>query len=1139
MVRVSLMGALAVETDGLRLDERQLGGRHARVAFALLVYERARAVPRDEIAEALWPGDRLPLSWDSALRGAMSRVRTFLAAAGLDPTAALTSAFGCYRLLLPDGAEVDVEVARGLVSAAESALAAGDAPAAGAAATRAAAILSARFLPGIDSPWADARRRELTTTLVRALELASEAHTRAGAPTEGLAAAERALALEPFRESVHRRLMLAHAATGNRAEALRAYERCRRLLAEELGVDPAPETVALYVQLLTDDAGQPDETRLTVVPSPRQRRPPVAEGPTFVGRTAELARIEQAWRDATAGGRRLVVVAGENGIGKTRLAWQAAAATGGTVLYGRCDPDLGLPYQPFSEALRAWVGSAGGLAGRLGPLAAELARLAPGLGGALTAEAAAGLVRPPGGTAAPAALFDAVAAWLDEAGRSGPVALVLDDLHWADRPTLALLRHLLRSETPARLLVIATYCSADVGRGHPLGELLAALRDLPGVVRIALGGLEADDVARLAGLAPGTPLARFVWEHTGGNPFFVCELVRHLGEVGALTEDGEVAVATPGVPDRVRDLVGARLGRLPAGVVRVLEAAAVVGREFDAGVLADVAGVPEGRVLDALERARSAGLVREVDGADRMAFAHGLVQSVLADEVAAPRRLRLHLRAARSLAARPDAHARVGEIAHHFCEAAPLGEADTARRAARAAGDAAAAALSLEQAASWYERALALGDLPPPAAPAERCDLMLALGSVLHRAGDPRHREVLLRAAAAARDLGDPERLAGAGLALNMMGSPTSAGQADTDIVEILEDALAGLPAGDSELRARVAATLAVELLWSPDLARRRALAGEAIAMADRLGDAVAARVLYPALVAGAGPDNLDQRLSLAASLVTIGRRLGDHEAHCRGLMCRADVLVELGDRAGAEAALDAAERAVADLRHPYCAFEVTMRRAGLALLAGKLEEAEALIERTAALARARNVPASQLAAVQGSQLLVLRAEQGRMGELVDALGGLSALSPRFGPTILAYAAAETGRSAEARRHIGRAVANVLDGPRDIQWLAAGMLCAMTCARLTDAGTAHALYRALAPWAGRMTWVTAVSCGPTDYGLGLLAATAGDHERADAHLMAAATLCQRMDAPTWHARAVAARARARAGGRREPAERSG
>ncbi|HKY77105.1 MAG TPA: AAA family ATPase, partial [Acidimicrobiia bacterium] len=285
-------------------------------------------------------------------------------------------------------------------------------------------------------------------------------------------------------------------------------------------------------------------------------------GKIFVGRDGELDRLGQLWKEAAAGERRVVFLAGEPGVGKTRLAAELAKQVhdeGATVLAGRCDEDLGVPYQPFVEALRHFVDHAPGLEARLGRYGGELARLVPEL-----TERAPGLPAPLRSDPEMERyrLFDAVAAWLTATANVEPVLLVLDDIQWAAKPTLMLLRHVVASAR-GRILVLGTYRDTELTHDHPLLEVVPDLRRQGGVDRLSMAGLDDAGVAALveqaAGQAlddAGAALARAVHAETEGNPFFVRELLRHLAETGAIQkQEGSWTTQLPveelGIPEGV------------------------------------------------------------------------------------------------------------------------------------------------------------------------------------------------------------------------------------------------------------------------------------------------------------------------------------------------------------------------------------------------------------------------------------------------------------------------------------------------------------------------------------------------------------------------------------------------------------
>ena len=336
MLRIFLAGRVAVEVEGVALDTAGLG-RLGRMALAYLVSERHRPVTRDELADVLWADD-LPRSWETSLRGMALRLRGLLGAAGLVPTEALTSAYGCWQLQLPPTTVVDVEAVDPDLARAEKALSDNRPSEARALAHGAAAVAGRGFLPEATGAWVERRQTELRDLFLRALEVESDAAAAAADWLSAVRAAEEAVSVEPFRESAHLRLMQAHAGAGNRGEALRAYERCRRVLAEQLGVNPSPATEAAYLALLGEE---PEPS-----PEPPDSRPdtnlPFALT-RLVGRDEELGAIEKA-----LAGSRLLTLTGTGGVGKTRLALAAAAGSAADYSGGAffvelaplADPDL-------------------------------------------------------------------------------------------------------------------------------------------------------------------------------------------------------------------------------------------------------------------------------------------------------------------------------------------------------------------------------------------------------------------------------------------------------------------------------------------------------------------------------------------------------------------------------------------------------------------------------------------------------------------------------------------------------------------------------------------------------------------------------------------------------------------------------
>ncbi|HKR49157.1 MAG TPA: AAA family ATPase [Pseudonocardiaceae bacterium] len=370
----------------------------------------------------------------------------------------------------------------------------------------------------------------------------------------------------------------------------------------------------------------------------------------FVGRQPELAALRAAFERAATGSRQMLLVGGEPGAGKSRLIAEFAQqvhAEGASVLFGRCDEGLAVPYQPFVEALTHYVHHAppaempsglGHRGGELARLVPELTELVTGLPSPLRCDPETERYR----------LFEAIASWLGAASADEVLLVVLDDLHWAAQPTLLALRHVLNDTSPAHLLIVGSYRHTELDPTHSLADLLADLRRVPGVERLTLEGLNEAEVTALletTGHCRGDhtqALARTIRAHTGGNPFFVGELVRHAAESGVRGRADDGRLEHLGIPEGVHEVVRRRLGRLSAAAQAVLVTAAVVGVEFDLAVVAAVTGLSEEAVADALEEAIAAGLVTEVAG--RCRFRHQLLRASLYGSLSITRRRRLHRR---------------------------------------------------------------------------------------------------------------------------------------------------------------------------------------------------------------------------------------------------------------------------------------------------------------------------------------------------------------------------------------------------------------------------------------------------------------------------------------------------------------
>ena len=730
MLSILLLGPPQLLRDGAPVA---LPRRRAR---ALVYYLAAQAAPvrREQLLALLWQDNERSAA-QQQLRSTLHSVRRALGPAlvGDDPL-----------FIAPD---VDVD---------QRALAA---PQVGEA-ELAAALARYRddFLAGFELPdaelfaeWLAAERERTRLLATRGLARLARMREQRADYAGALDALRRALGFDPLQEDVQRDAIRLHYLAGDRVGAIRRYEQLRELLDAELGVPPMRETQALYDAVVTDSLPHEKVTRwqsdkvtdareAALTLSPGQLVTLSSDMLPFTGRDAELARLEVA----TAAGR-LALIEGEAGIGKTRLAEEFVARHGGLVLLGAArELEQSIPYQPLVAALRALVARPDwpALRERLGlePLwLAEAARLLPELARAEQAAA------PPPARPDEARLWEGVARLMLALARLAPVALVLDDLHWADASTLGLLGYLLRRIEGVPLRILAT--ARPAAPSTPLGALVTALTREGRLERMALRRLtpgETEALARSLSPAAASELAAWLQRSAEGNPYIIDELVRLARAEGILTPEGAVdaraLLATPVVPQTVYSLIEARLARLSDAARRVLDAAVAAGREFEFELVARAAGLSESAALDALDELRAARLLEQLpDG--RLRFDHTLTMEVAYREVGEPRHRALHRRLAEALEAlhRDRLDDVAGLIASHFAEGgAPERAASFAMRAGRRAASVAAWA----EAVAFYEQGLA------GATPEQRRAALLALGNALFLGGEAarateRYREAL------------------------------------------------------------------------------------------------------------------------------------------------------------------------------------------------------------------------------------------------------------------------------------------------------------------------------------------------------------------------------------------------------------
>jgi class 3 adenylate cyclase len=850
----------------------------------------------------------------------------------------------------------------------------------------------------------------------------------------------------------------------------------------------------------------------------------------YVGRVAERERLTELWGKVCERSLRLALIAGEAGVGKTRLSTHLALelhGEGATVLYGRCDEDLGVPYQPWVQALGHLVKEAPQrvLDAHVERFGGDLARLVPALRDRVPELPSP---RDSDPETERYLLYAAAAGLLEGAGEQEPLLLILDDLHWADAPTLSLLRHVVTAGSSMAVMVVGTYRDSDLARDHPLTALLADLHREQGVERIELSGLDAEDVLSLMEAAGhelgerGRALAEEITRETTGNPFFAGELLRHLTESGAIVrEDGGRwqlvgDVAELGLPQSVREVIGRRVERLGPEARTALSAAAVIGRDFDLDLLLSVLELPEARLLDLLDEAVAAALLRESsERAGRFTFTHGLVEHALYEDLGRTRRARLHKRIAEGLEEQcsDEPGERLAELATHWAAADVSADNAKAIHYARRAAERALEQLAPDEAARWYLQALELHDRAPEGDRSERCELLIGLGEAQRQVGNPAFRQTLLDAATLAQDLNDADRLCRAVLA-NSGGWASQFGAVDSERVEAQEAAAGALP-DDDPRRAHVLALLACELHFGGEQERCRALAAEAIDIARAADDpAVLAHTLVNASWAIWVPDTLLERRRLSDEAVDLAQRLDDPWLSFLAVSRRMMVGMEAGDRSLFESDLTRLRALATSVPQPLIARSRLLLESTFALVQGDLQASE----QWAIKARETGTAAGQPDAVMmfAAQRFWIRYYQGRLGELVEQMMQAVGEPGNDWRAATALALIESGREDEARELL--LAEDFQSLPRDRRWSIDMLLWADVCSRLGVVDRAGELYELLSPLSGQLAANGSLVEGTIAWALGTLMATLERYEEAEGHFAAAAEIEESLGAPLFLAR---------------------
>lgn len=879
------------------------------------------------------------------------------------------------------------------------------------------------------------------------------------------------------------------------------------------------------VQTLDGKLPAPPRSAAAVTPAAGSRQPPL------IGREAELARLELALDDVLAGHGRIALVSGGPGLGKTRLAAELGAlarSRGARVYEGRCLEGGSMPpFWPVQQVARALVREhpPDQLAELVGDGASDLVKLIPELREGLPDVALA----PERGMAQERfQLFDALSTLFRRAAAAGPLVVLLDDLHWADEPTLVCLEFLAPDIAKLPLLLLVAH--RESAHLASLQRALSALAHQGNGVRLPLHGLgEAHAGAVLAqhGADTSSPeLVRRVYELTAGNPFMLIHMARWLA---ALPAGSQASASAPlALPPEARVLLEQQLAALPKPSQELLQRCATFGQPFHFSDLRRATGLAGEEVLDRLDPALRACLVRE-EAPGSYEFTHPTIRAAIYEPLGRSHRGRLHRRAAEAIvhANSDDPSSRLDELAHHYYEAAAVGCAELAVHYCLLAAQRADEATAYEEAVVLYRKALAALDLLDQADERVRCRTLLGLGRSMRGTPEPIEsiRAVFSEASSRARSVGDTHLLCEAAMCFagrgpRRVGALREAGTVELSEIALLELALQSLGPQDSVDRALVEAWLALALYHTDRDQQRRQLARHAVEVARRVGDpAVLAECLMIGQAAVRGPRELEARRHALDEIVELARGAG-----LRGLQLdahdeRAWSLLEGGDPTGAALEVQAVARLAEELRQPREKRALAAWRMMSLDGDGRFDEALAVFQEAQAAApwRRSGDRLDQGGAIRDFMVMLFR---GRAREMIP---GLEAFAEKFPLPVawhcgLTAAYAADGRADDARRELDRlAVGSFACIPDDHNWLVSHALLANTCCTLDDARYADVLYERLAPFAERTVLVGlhGFCAGPMERPLGELALARGDLDRAEAHLTLAIERAKALGMPIW------------------------
>lgn len=845
--------------------------------------------------------------------------------------------------------------------------------------------------------------------------------------------------------------------------------------------------------------------------------------PLFVGREKELAILREGLEQAVAGHGQLFLLAGEAGIGKTRIVDELshyAAARGVAIAWARCwHGTEAFPYWPWIQILRALKpdSQASELTELVRSLAStrDLAPLAPDI--VLDTHSSLS-----DGVQARFRLFDSIASLLVNLANTHPILILFDDLQGSDEASLLLLALLVRELKATSIQIVGTYRPAEVRQASRLSRLLNDLSrdgDL-----IQLHGLAEVDITRLVehfrGAGVSSRLASQLRDATDGNPLFIEAILRVQPMVDNLDDDSHFLALS--ISEGALGLIHQWIEMLSAPAVSIISIAAAIGQEFSVDILALVSEVDADRLIDLLIECQSVGIVLRSAVRNHFQFRHGLIRAALYNHMSASAQSSLHRRIAEAIERTYGEHStlHLAELAYHFAVA----EEDNIAKAieyAVEAGQQAMGQFAYEAAVRLFEMGLRGVERQGPLAKLRRCELLLLLGRAQTMAGlSPQSNESFKQAAVIADELKAADVLARAALGYRAVLWYPESGFVDRFLVSLLEKALESIGPADSEFRSSLLARLAAELVYeSQAFDRVESFSQQAVDIADRMGNL---RALTYALWARsfvlAGSRNTQERLALATRLMQLGQQTGDPNAEYTGRRWRIVALFEMGHIQAMDVEIQVCAQLSDQLKRPAYQWRTSVVRTARALLDGRYDDATRLASETVAIGQTLQ-QVSLPTVFFGLQTSMIYEERGRLEELLDytrssverlpgSLSWRSALAKMY---------AALDRKAEARMEYERlAVQRFTDLPKDITWFFTVAWLCDVCAFLQDTPRALLLYDLLLPYGDHsVTLDDALSYGSAWRYLGILATTLGNWEEAEAHFEKALKANVAMGARPW------------------------